>query len=103
MHAAANGWYWLAGYYGGAGERYHGGSGDYRKSPEDCLTIFADHVRVTTDHALYLADRWQKGVEYSEARGPMTDWIQEQRGRWKAEASAAIELLEKLKLKNEVK
>lgn len=27
LHSEANGWYWLAGYYDGAGERYHGGNG----------------------------------------------------------------------------
>lgn len=64
MHAAANGWYDLAGALGGAGERYHVGNSErhfpitpdpatpwknseYRyPTLDECLTIFADHCRI---------------------------------------------------------
>lgn len=57
-HVAANGWYWMAGALGGMGERYHGGSGDQysAKSPIDCLTIFADYVRISMADAVRLAN-----------------------------------------------
>lgn len=52
MHGEANGFYWLAGAFGGLGERYHGGTD---KSPDECLAIFADYVRVTIDEAQSIA------------------------------------------------
>ena len=59
MHAEANGWYVLAGYLGGMGERYHAGNGDrYTKPPtsDELLQRFADHCRVTTDEASAIAN-----------------------------------------------
>jgi hypothetical protein len=49
MHAEANGFYWLAGWAGGLGEQYHGGSGESAKSPDECLQILADHLRMPLD------------------------------------------------------
>lgn len=46
MHGAGNGWYWLAGAYGGLGERYHGGNSDPIKSPDACWCNLAEHVRM---------------------------------------------------------
>lgn len=51
MHGVENGWYWMAGALGGAGEQYHGGSGSDARTPERCLEIWAEHVRVTIDEA----------------------------------------------------
>lgn len=57
MHAEANGWYWLAGALGGAGERYHGGNGSQADtSPAGCLQVFADHVRVPLAEAERIAE-----------------------------------------------
>jgi len=75
MHAEANGWCQLAGYYGGAGERYHAGNGKiqhwkpggvfdgYREStPEECLVSFAEHVRISVDEARQLAEQWRANL-----------------------------------------
>jgi hypothetical protein len=94
MYAEGNGWYWLAGWYGGAGERYHGGSGSSGKAPEECLRIFAEHVRISVDEAKRLAEAWQVGVPYDEAKPHFVEWVKEQRGRWKAESDEARELLD---------
>lgn len=55
MHGESNGFYWLAGALGGLGEQYHGGSGDFGKSPDECLRIFADHIRVSLEEAQSIA------------------------------------------------
>jgi hypothetical protein len=81
MYAEANGWYQLAGYYGGAGERYHAGNGDrqhwnadgsfdgYRHStPDECLQSFAEHVRINVDAARQLADTWRQHMIPSYVR-----------------------------------
>jgi hypothetical protein len=51
-HAAANGLYWLAGTdpsRNGYGETFHGGSGEFGKTPEECMAIAVDHWRVSRD------------------------------------------------------
>lgn len=109
MHPEANGWYWLAGYYGGAGERYHGGNSEmqhwkadgefdgYRHSaPDECLAVFADHVRVPIEIARALAREWQTGIPYPEAKAHFLLWARDQRARWKSEADEAIALLDRL-------
>lgn len=96
MHGEANGWYWLAGYYGGAGERYHGASGSSAKTPEECLQVFADHVRLSFGGAQILANLWQHGVEYAEAKEPFQRWYAQQAERFKAEADAAVILLDSM-------
>lgn len=55
IHGESNGFYWLAGALGGLGERYHGGSGSDGKSPDECLRIFSEHVRVSMDEAQSIA------------------------------------------------
>lgn len=96
MHSEANGWYWLAGYYGGAGQQYHGANGSSGKAPEECLRIFAEHIRVPLDEARHLAKVWQRGVEYSEARAPFRAWLAAQGARFAAERDAAIALLDSM-------
>ena len=103
MHAEANGWYWLAGVMGGLGEEYHGGSGSDGRTPEQCLKIFCEHVRISEDEAYALIDQ----IEQVPARQYGADdvgakrnnrkrreffkrWIDEQKPRWKREADAAI-------------
>lgn len=109
MHAEANGWYWLAGAMGGAGETFHGGNAKgqhwkpdgsfdgYRESTRDeCLETFARHCRITIDEAA--AIRRECIIEYAEnpdgwkaAREVMNLRLADMRPRWKAEAEAAIE------------
>lgn len=90
MHAASNAFYWFAGFNGGLGQQYHGGSGSGGKTPDECRRIFAEHIRAT-----------ETEVDEIKARAPRTvdelQFIIEQMefpARWKAEADAAISQLE---------
>jgi hypothetical protein len=98
MHAADNGWYWLAGtVVGGFGQRSHGGSGDWGKPADECLRIFAQHVRISLQEAVDLRERMlatAKDEGDSAARGAFDEWICKQRPRWKAEADACIQALD---------
>lgn len=59
MHAAENGWYWLQGalpaymqgeFHGGNSKGHHGG--EYRApTPDECLAILAEHLRINIDIA----------------------------------------------------
>lgn len=103
MHAEANGWYWLAGVMGGLGEKYHGGSGSDGGTPEQCLKIFCDHVRISESEAYALIDQIQQvpsrqygpddiGAKRNnrQRRAFFANWIEQQKPRWKREADAAI-------------
>ena len=97
-YAEANGWYWLAGYYGPlVGDKYTGGTGPYGKPPEECLRIFAEYVRISVDTARELARVWALGVEYAEAKPMFIQWCLEQRSRWESEAKVAIAQLDSLR------
>lgn len=122
MHAEANGWYQLAGFYGGAGQRYHAGNGQsqhwkadgtfdgYRAStPEECLQSFAHRVRLPLEEVRAVAESWiapaEVQVEYAtvtqylawpEVKARYAAWIETQRPRWQAEADAACALLDSL-------
>jgi hypothetical protein len=138
MYAESNGWYDLAGYLPAhAGQQYHAGNSerhfpkpegaprrgdwdttDYRKpTPEECLQIFADHIRVNIEMARELARRV---IEYAETHKypvervtfdpagvevPETEerngwkaaraevfapWIEARKPEWKAQADACI-------------
>lgn len=94
MHAEANGWYWLAGAVeGGFQQQYHGGSGDWAKTPAECLEIFAKYVRVSLDEAAKIRDFYvviaaRHGAK--SARADFAKWIVAQGPRWKAEADKCI-------------
>lgn len=119
MHAEANSWYQLAGYYGGASEKYHAGNGKrqiwksdgtfdaYREpTPDECLQSFADYVRIPLDKALELADSWRTGDgpnAFGMTRMYFRNWLERQRPRFKAEADAAIALLDRLISEQEAK
>lgn len=111
MHADGNGWYWFAGALGGLTEEYHGGNVErqhwkpdgsfdgYRKStPDECLKVFADHVRINMPlaeefRASYERDLSRGGYSRTaivEARARFTKWIVAQAPRWKSEADACI-------------
>ena len=103
MHAAENGWYWLAGFYGGAGERHHGGNtkghhaGVYREpTSEECLQIFAGYVRIPVGEARTLAEQWRPapGMGWRTTRDAFNAWVSVQRNRWRDEANAAVALLD---------
>lgn len=114
MHASENGFYWLAGYAGGLGERFHGGNSNPTKTPEECLAIWAGHVRLPIDEARIVADRLigagrnrAKALDYKVDGGAIhalrsegfhvrtlhTEWIETQRARWKREAQECRDAL----------
>ena len=116
MHAAANGWYDMAGALGGAGEKYHVGNSkrnfpatpppdkpwlDYEHrlpTPGECLQFFADHVRVPIEEAREIRERM---VRQHDNENDYNDWttsrillgqlVEEMKPRWKQEAEACIE------------
>lgn len=119
MHASANGFYWLAGAAGGLGEQYHGASGSSAKTPEECLSILAEHLRISPETALKLrADAaWaysraadtQALPEASEraqgerhkagsaaAKQVVADFCAAQRERWEQEAKDGLALIRAL-------
>lgn len=92
MYAESNGWYWLAGVVD-VGERFHGGNGSDAKSADECLRIFADHVRIPKAEAAHIIGRFAKQVKdegRDAARKAFGAWIDTQRPRWKEEANALI-------------
>lgn len=93
MHAYRSGWYWLAGACGGFGDTYHGGNGAYGRPPEECLRLFAAHVRLPIDEARQVAARVTADVaaDRDGAADRFARWIADQLPRWKAEAEAVIE------------
>lgn len=95
MHAEANGWYWLAGALGGAGETYHGGNGSDHHTEDECLAIFAKHCRVSLGEAAAMRDEARDEHAHNPdgwaaARATMALRLDDMRPRWKAEAEAAI-------------
>ncbi|MDO9252593.1 MAG: hypothetical protein Q7U48_13720 [Hydrogenophaga sp.] len=117
-HAEGNGWYWLAGaapelqaqgqYHGGNGQRQHwkpdGSFDGYREStPDECLQVFAEHVRISLADAAELRqlvvaetetvnqyDRVYLGLGRVKARAAFAHWIEAQKPRWKADADACV-------------
>lgn len=126
MHATANSWYQLAGFYGGFDYQYHAGNSKrqiwtadgafvaYREpTPDECLASFADYVRIPLEDARTLADGWLAAATAerdvlppkfrvksadigSRVKGLHVKWVNEQLPRWQAEATAGIELLDTL-------
>lgn len=95
MHADGNGWYWLAGALGGAGERFHAASGTSARTPAECLATFARHCRIPLAKAE--AIRAECSAEYANnpdgwtaAREVMNLRMADMRTRWKSEADACI-------------
>lgn len=97
MHAAANGWYWLAGTCD-LGERYHGGSSEFvRRTADECLQVLADHLRISLEEVNALrADvlsvqpiPWAVRP-HALRRERFDELVSAMRPRWKSEADAAI-------------
>jgi len=124
-HAEANGFYWLAGAVGGLGEQYTGATGSSARTPEECLQILADHLRVSLQdaagitnavHAAYTVafntyeapptgptlnrlDPWKgerQKVATIAARNVFHDYITEQSDRWEYEAREGVQLIQEL-------
>ena len=104
-HAEDNGWYWLTGACDEAdhfGEEYHPGRGSFdRRTPAQCLQLFADHCRVSlTDAAmlrLAVLDAYNTqapgrfaGKSAKLARAKWAEICESMRPRWAEEARACI-------------
>lgn len=98
MHAAGNGLYWLAGAAASPhaprlpvwGQKYHGASGDYGKTPAECLKIAAGHFRVAESELapfVSLESRYETGAVMKARVDAFTE---AQRERWGREAESAI-------------
>jgi hypothetical protein len=105
MYDVGNGYYWLAGAMGGLCEDYHGGGGRSKtgKSQEDCLRIFAEHVRLPIDEISALVSKWAGELQESGYSAyelgkfkaeVFPAWIEAQKPRWKAEAEHVIKLFD---------
>lgn len=93
MHAEANGWYWLAGAVDGHfGQEIHGGNGTPARTQDECLEIFAKHVRTTIGDARRLRD-WFASMHVALARTTFKHWVAEQRPRWQDDAKRVIDQL----------
>ena len=97
LHAEPNGWYNLAGYFNGAGERYHRGNSNarcvdgYRKPTSDeCLALWAKFLRLPFNDAKKLADRIAAKWNNPDMKAEHARVIAEQRPRWRQEAIDCI-------------
>lgn len=95
MHAEANGWYWLAGSIGGAGQQYHGGNSNPRKSEAECLEVFARHCRIPMEEANAIRSRVISEIaahadETSYGRDYWRREMEAMKPRWKREADETI-------------
>lgn len=91
MDAEANGFYWLAGCVpGGLGEKYHGGSGSGAKTPDECLAILAEHLRMDLDSARVLVATAKESALPKAAFAAVVKGL---RPRWKREAEAGLQWL----------
>jgi len=118
MHAHANGLYWIVGALGGGlGQRFSGSTGHYGKNPKACEKILSEHLRVSPAEAEVLSKEWfalgrgrahalscangKAGATEAEIgiaiSGALRSWIEERLPTWKAEATAAIETLDRLR------
>lgn len=107
MHAEANGWYSLAGYYR-TDDTYHAGNsprqiykdgvyiGHRLPTPDECLAQFAEHVRVSVDDARTLAQTWECREDWHASRRWFGEWLTTQTERYATEARNACALLDTL-------
>ena len=89
-HAMANAFYWFAGFNGGLGQEYHGGSGRDGKPAAECRRIFTQHIRATEPEVDALVAALPRTEQ--ELQAAIEDLGLP--ARWKAEAAAAIRQLE---------
>lgn len=83
IHAEANGWHWLSGVV----PMNLAGTYAPRETPEECLRIFARHIRVTEDVAEAIV------MDVAGDDNPRERWtatVEAMRPRWKQEANACI-------------
>jgi hypothetical protein len=89
MHGVDNAFYWFAG-FNDIGEKYHGGSGSFGKSVDECRRIFAEYIRATPEQVSGIVAANPRTKEELQA-------VLEDAGfpeQWQREAQAAIAQLE---------
>ena len=111
LYAEINGWYFLSGYYGGAGEQYHAGNTPDRLVVAPPIDSLASHFRITVADAIALADSLKAGclveewgaTRYSDLecwrnmKAAFSVYVAAQADRWAAESAAGVALLTRLK------
>lgn len=104
MHAEANGWYYLAGYYQTTGDAYTFATsqslmadGFRMPTADECLDVFAAHVRIPLATALSLADYWMASTPtWENCRRMFAQWLALQSPRFAEDAAKAILVLDTL-------
>jgi hypothetical protein len=99
MHGYANGWYWLAGALDGLGDRYHGDSDKHqRRTPEECIKILADHLRMDVAGARFIVEtigKYHEGNSLHVARYIWNQMYTEMLPRFREEAKAGVDFLKR--------
>jgi len=108
MYAVENGWYFMAGAIPAHGERYHAGNSEPPKSPDECLTALANHLRITREEATQIRDECAALLRHNKpgatgakhgmkaAKEHFAKAVFALHPHWEAEAKAARALLETL-------
>ena len=108
LYAIENGWYFLAGHFGGAGEPYHAGKDHRQTAPP--INSLASHFRITVADAIALADSLKAdglaeewgAIGYSDlecwrnVKAAFSVYVAAQADRWAAESAAGVALLTRL-------
>lgn len=113
-HGIANGWYYLAGFFGGMGEQYHAGNSKYhfpiapptdkpwcnteyrQPTQSECLGFFAKHLRLSAGEAeafiteLRVPKDNLQAVYAEPIKAELQKLVEHLRPRWKQEADACI-------------
>lgn len=96
MHAIANAWYWFQGAFPESADLSpnlgpcHGGSGKYGKAPDECRSIFAEHIRATPEQVEAIVAANPRSQQELQLVLEELEFPQQ----WKGEALAAIQQLE---------
>lgn len=90
MHCGANAFYWFAGFNGGLGQEYHGGSGPSGKKAEDCRAIFKNHVRASEEQMAEIVRQMPRSAQELQAILEDLNFPQQ----WQEEADRATAQLE---------
>lgn len=97
VHAVKNGFYWLAGAYGGLGQRFHGGNSAIPTPPEQCLKVFQSMMRLNDAGMKTFIFSFEDALQQN--RDPeqyVAKWAEFMKTTWKTEAEQALKLIESL-------
>jgi hypothetical protein len=74
-------------------QQFHGGNDGAGRTPEQCVDILCDHLRIAKEDAALLIARVKSrasAMGMSKARALFAAYVEGQRPRWKAEAAKVI-------------